>query len=203
MIELYGLGAIAGSVLRKNPVTGEKINVLRKSYEGKIKDLSGKNKAKSTPRELSNLIQYPDEEWNIQKVYGKEMERGLSEKVMADLEKAVRMLPGRLPEEEQERWDNFLNEPVEPKKKDVPLADDKGGAPKSRPMTGESALYHGGMFSEPLRPQRQGTKRRYNEDSFEGYGEGFVDDGADSASFTDDGDARTMKKKRRKARKHP
>lgn len=204
LMELYGLTNIATSVLRKDPVTGAKINVLRKSYEGKIKELSGKNKAKVAPREFTNLMQYPDEEWDIQKVHGKEVENGLPDGIMAELEKAVKMLPGKLPEEDQRNWDSFLNEPGDSKKLDDATAaaavnEEKGNTSRSR-TTSQHAKYTSSIFNEPPRPKRQGTKRRYNDEAFEGYGEGFVDDGADSASFTDESDVRTLKKKRRKVR---
>jgi len=205
LIELYGLTNIATSVLRKDPITGAKINVLRKSYEGKIKELSGKNKAKVTPKEFTTLMQYPDEEWEIQKVHGKEVEKGLPDSIMADLEKAVKMLPGKLPEEDQRNWDSFLNEPGDGKKSDDTTAaavvnEDRNSTSRSKTASQHAAKHTSSMFNEPPRPKRQGTKRRYNDEAFEGYGEGFVDDGADSASFTDESDVRTLKKKRRKVR---
>lgn len=60
--------------------------------------------------------------------------------------------------------------------------------------------------AEPPRPKRAGKKRRYDEHSFEGYGEGFVDDDVDGAagvggggySTSDGGEKRGGKKKRKK-----
>jgi hypothetical protein len=56
--------------------------------------------------------------------------------------------------------------------------------------------------ADPARPKRAGKKRRYDERSFEGYGEGYVDDDVDMAAggySTGDGeDGRRSGKKRRK-----
>lgn len=58
LLELYGLRGIQASVRRVDPVTGQKVNKLRKSYEGKLKELNldGRNKATESPKELEGLV---------------------------------------------------------------------------------------------------------------------------------------------------
>ena len=63
LFQLYGLEPLANSVRRKDPVTGEKINKLRKSYESKIKEFAGKNKPVVNEGEFFHLLNWPDEEW--------------------------------------------------------------------------------------------------------------------------------------------
>jgi alanyl-tRNA synthetase len=54
MFEVYKMQRIQASVRRVDPVTGQKVNKLRKSYEGKLKELNldGRNKATESQKEL-------------------------------------------------------------------------------------------------------------------------------------------------------
>jgi hypothetical protein len=92
LLNLYGLQPIADKVARFDPATGKK-NKLRKSYKGYITTLSGKNEVVAKPTNLGEvydpssmdpseqklqwLAGYPDEEWNLSHVMGKELARGL------------------------------------------------------------------------------------------------------------------------------
>ena len=60
LVSLYSLTPLANAVARFDPVTGKK-NTMRKSYQGHIKDLPGKNiiKPDSVIREI---IRVPDSE---------------------------------------------------------------------------------------------------------------------------------------------
>lgn len=195
MLALYGLNDIAASVARTDPKTGEKINKLRKSYEGKIKELglSGKNKAVSIPNEFTGLIAFPDEEWHVQKLMGKELGRGLSEDILSKLAAATTLAPGKLPADEHDRWRNILaieetpRNPVQPANK---------AAPNTAPLANLASISR----PEIPRPKRKGTERRYDDKSYEGYGDAFADDAGTGAS--DDGDDGTSvaRKKRRKVK---
>ncbi|OCK86395.1 Rox3-domain-containing protein, partial [Lepidopterella palustris CBS 459.81] len=198
LIELYGLNSIAASVARKDPVTGEKINKLRKSYEGQIKKLqiAGKNKAISNPDELMNFMGWPEQEWQNQKVYGKSVMDGLSGDVLGLLDRALQMAPGGLPPDQAEKWRNLVATDDGVKSKagvDVPGKKPLQSTPNTRsPATLSPAV-------KAVRPERAGTKRRYNDTSFVGYGEGFADDDvADSTGGEDDGRSGFKNKKRRK-----
>ncbi|EDN02927.1 predicted protein [Histoplasma mississippiense (nom. inval.)] len=107
LVSLYGLGPVASSVARTDPVTGEKINRLRKSYEGKIKGLglAGRNKPvkaePGTPGGLKYLTLWPEEEWQNQKVYGKDIKVAEPDSSFFKQQlKAMKMEPGSLPNHE-------------------------------------------------------------------------------------------------------
>ena len=118
LLELYSLREIQASVARKDAITGEKINKLRKSYEGKVKELGleGRNKANRNKRELENLM---DPEWDYTIPDGRTYfeasrehvdfsERG-EEHMLSMLDGALSgMRPGRLPRAEDLQWKSAL-----------------------------------------------------------------------------------------------
>jgi len=168
-------------------MTGEKINKMRKSYEGKVKTfgLAGRNKAAKCEAEKStllNMVQMPDEEWNVRNLEGKEVQKGFSSGTMAKLEKVMQMQPGPLPD--NPKWEEVLG--ID-KPKPVPAGADLKA--KSSTFTAQSnGLVNGNRphaintqitSAEVARPKRTAKKRRYDDSSFEGYAEGFIDDEAD------------------------
>ena len=190
---------------------------MRRSYEGQVKSfqLAGRNKAvktdEGTPGSLVDLVRWPDEEWEIQKVAGKALEKGLSSATLSKLEKAMRLEPGLVPKNDE--WENILG--LEKLKGPIPAVETKARA--VLPATSKMAKVNGhvnGMSiqtqaptsGEIARPKRTGRKRRYDEHSFEGYGEGFVDDDGDiiDAGGYSSGEgsrkSNVSKKKRKKAR---
>ena len=187
LISLYGLDGLAATVARTDPQTGEKINKMRKSYEGQLKTfaLSGKNKSvkhdESKGMGLSEMAAWPEEEWQNQKVYGKDVRSGMPEAMKAKLEKAMHMLPGPVPE--NEKWEDLLGiekgKPVDANKDKGPKIGvvNKANGPQ---VNGNRALNttqaNNAQVPEPIRARRTTKKRRYDDGSFEGYGEGFVDD---------------------------
>jgi hypothetical protein len=201
LISIYGLKELAASVARTDPVTGEKINRLRKSYEGKLKDfnLAGKNKPHKVEDghrdSLSDLMIIPEEQWQIQNE-GKDA--GLkSNESLAGFERAMKLDRGRIPK--NEHWEDVLGHE---RAKPVAVSNEalrKGVLGVDR----QSALGNGisgNAISEASRPRRAIKKRKYDDDSFEGYGEGFLDDeSAIEGTYTDE-EARGSSggKKRRK-----
>jgi hypothetical protein len=198
LISLYSLDKLAFSVARKDPVTGEKINKLRKSYEGKVKSLqlAGRNKPVNTPDDFSNLLAWPEQEWHIQKEHGKSISDGLSGEVLDLLDRALQMAPGRLPADRAEKWKTIVapDDSIKPKvTADLPGNRSLQPAPAGRHSAAMSPA------ARASRPERSGVKRRYNETSFVGYGEGYGDDDiGDSTGGEDDGRSGLSKKKRRK-----
>lgn len=193
LIALYGLEQIAASVARKDPVTGEKINKLRKSYEGQIKRLQigGKNKAVVEEGQFMNMLIYPDFEWHVQKVQGKEMTNPSA--LLSKLDRALQMGSGKLPPSEDAKWKGIIAQEEAPKPK--PLVDAKKGAVG---QVGGRASPAPSPLIKPSRPERTGTKRRYDDASYEGY-EGYGDDAAtESAGGEDERWSGGAKKKRRK-----
>jgi len=220
VLSLYGLDDVVNSLRRTDPTTGEKTNILRKSYVKQIKDLPGTFKMKPlekpTPGELFGILNYPDEEWQIQKVMGKELVKrnhlgnpipghDPAASLLAKLSNAVKMTPGQLPPAEHAKWATILDMGNKEVKPAVPVA----AAPVNRGPTAaaRTAHYSSSAPTSPLpghagiRARRQGTKRRYDDDSFEGYGEDYVDDHADTASNGGVEDTRSLNGTVRKKRK--
>lgn len=189
VISLYGLGPVAKSVARMDPVTGEKINRLRKSYEGKLKGLglAGRNKPvkhdPSTPGGLRHLTMWPDEEWQNQKVHGKDIKVADMDSTLHKLQmNAMKMEPGPVPNNDY--WEDVLGHEKPSKSAGAPETGKKGAAP---PTAARSASQSNGTpapaEAERSRPSR-GRKRHYDDNSFVGYGEGFADDDDEVAFYS-------------------
>lgn len=216
LMSLYGLDAMQQSVRRALPGLPDTGVKLRKSYDGKVKDLEGKVKNTTRPGMLFSLLQYPDEEWQVQKVMGKELVRADHEgketsgrdpadALLAKLGQAVTSGPGRLPADERAKWQSLLGTDDFNVKASSQTKAEKGPTASFKSQQHHSSSAPGsprGIHAGP-RPKRQGTKRRYHDDTFEGYGEGFGDDQQDNVSMSGaDDDVRSvggsMTKKRRK-----
>lgn len=191
LFELYGLNDLAQSVARTDPKTGEKINKLRKSYEGHIKALqiAGKPKAVKMERALTGPLDWPDEEWNIQNVSGKEItnslnpeKTGLSTNLDSLLNGALGgIAPGSLPTPEAAKFRAYLGTD-EPGKSKVP----EGAPHRVIPSASATPNPHAPTAANrAARPERAGSKRTYTDHSFQGYGEGFADDYAESTGGED------------------
>ncbi|PGH17162.1 hypothetical protein AJ79_01300 [Helicocarpus griseus UAMH5409] len=212
LVSLYGLGPVAASVARTDPVTGEKINRLRKSYEGKIKGLclAGRNKPvkaePGAPGGLKYLTLWPEEEWQNQKVYGKEIKVAEPESSFLKQQlKAMKLEPGTLPN--HEFWEDALGHEKPSKVAPGTGTDAKtvGTLPGQvrRPNQANGAYPSVSTpVAENTRPKRTGKKRSYNDSSFVGYGEGFPDDDGDIDSGiysnSEEGGRGQGKKKRKK-----
>ncbi|KAJ4408827.1 hypothetical protein N0V91_003083 [Didymella pomorum] len=186
LFRLYGLERLAKSVARVDPVTGEKINKLRKSYEGHIKTLqiAGKPKAVKMDNVFSETMGFPDDHWGAINA-GKEPWRQLNHDQSALVLEFDGLLdsafggmgPGALPPSDASKLkayigtdDNIRTKPAADTQARTPL-------PSSAPTPSSHAL--------PRRPERQGSKRQYNEDSYQGYSEGYGDDFATDSTGED------------------
>ncbi|OQE43084.1 hypothetical protein PENCOP_c003G06540 [Penicillium coprophilum] len=202
LVSLYGLGSIAHSVARMDPVTGEKINRLRKSYEGKLKGLglAGRNKPSKqeigAPGSLRYMTLWPEEEWQNQKVHGKAIKTSDMDSALQNLQsRAMQMEPGPIPN--NDFWEDILGH-EKPVKNPAPGETGKKAAPAptaGRPSIQSYTASPQSQEAERPRPSR-GRKRHYDDNSFSGYGEGFVDDD-DDPGFYSNGEG-TGKKKRKK-----
>lgn len=208
LIVQYGLTWLATTVARTDPVTGEKINKIRKSYEGQIKafGLAGRNKAmkwdSSQGPSIAQLALAPAEDYENARVAGKEVWRGLSSSAQSRLQKISELIPGPVPRNAE--WENALG--ID-KTKGVP--DDakikKQEIPRDVTSVNNKAHIHlngttvASKDSDPNRPKRAGRKRRYNDESFEGYGEGY-DDEADGSS---EGSRRSMSSRHKRQKNGP
>lgn len=189
LVSLYGLGPIAKSVARMDPVTGEKINRLRKSYEGKLKGLglAGRNKPVKNepgmPGSLRHLTMWPEEEWQNQKVFGKQIKTGDMDSALQQLQmKAMKLEPGTVPNNDY--WEDVLGHEKPSKHAGVGdvgkrAAVPSGGVRAPSQPNGTPAPTE----LERSRPSR-GHKRRYDDNSFVGYGEGYADDDDEGAFYS-------------------
>ncbi|KAM0794607.1 Rox3 mediator complex subunit-domain-containing protein [Usnea florida] len=204
LISLFGLQPLAATVARTDPVTGEKINKMRKSYEGQLKTLglAGRNRSvkhvEGKFMGLRDLTLWPEEEWQNQKVGSKDVHKGLPSGIEAKLEKAMQMQPGLLPNHSE--WENLLGN-------DNPKAVEAAKASKlpSKPLPKANAQANGNTVNmETVRPQRTNKKRSYGDASFEGYtgyAEGIEDDDADTGGGYSSGDTQFSRKSGRATKK--
>jgi len=201
LLSLYGLSPLVSTVARTDPKTGEKINKLRKSYEGKIKEfgLAGRNKPvkiEDGKPGLRSLMFWPDDEWHNQKVHGKSI--GVTPDMTSKLQSAMKMEPGPVPNNDM--WEENLGH-EKPRPIPAPeVAKKQGTAPpvQQRQQNGASTAVASAAAAEVARPKRTGKKRSYNDSSFVGYGEGFVDDEGDLDYSNSEDGRRASGKKRKK-----
>ncbi|KIV91391.1 hypothetical protein PV10_05935 [Exophiala mesophila] len=202
LLAMYGLGPLLRSVARTDPKTGEKINKLRKSYEGQVKmfGLAGKTRTikgernvdEDQPGPLRRMVGSTawgletDEQWNAT--------HGSSKiEVTADfkskLKQAAQIQPGLCANNQW--WENELG-----------LADRPRIPPtvQQPPVSalGPSRIPNGvqrplpGQAGEAKRSTR-GKKRSYSDDSFVGYGEGYSE-GEDAGTGDEYGGTRKRRK---------
>jgi len=218
LVELYDLGRIQKSVARRDPVTGEKINKLRKSYESKVKNLGleGRNKAQAAPGLIEGLI---DQAWENPTGDGRTWWQAQYEEntlltdpnaqneLFSKLDSAFDLAPGQLPAKEHKDWHNQLG------LDDVLATAASGGrtplgtvkapaaAPSAIAKTAPAVAARSSAPSSPRnipgRPERSGKKRRYDDNSFEGY-TGYGDDDGYSTGGADDLGRRGSNAKRQK-----
>jgi hypothetical protein len=169
---------------------------MRKSFKNKVKELgvSGNfdipiSKDPPKPGSLFSMMEAPQEEWDGAHTRGKEIAKGF-DSVLPNLGKALMMAKGVIP---KSKWDSsVLGEVAAPAAaKAVPV---QNGARTPVPNPGVARAK-----SELPRPKRNVKKRTYQDSSYEGYGEGYVDDESHETGYsTNDGDDRGAAKKRPK-----
>jgi hypothetical protein len=206
ILSMYGLGPLLRTVARFDPITGEKINKLRKSYEGQIKgfQLSGRNKpVKHEPssgpgfRESIGSGQWPaplesDEAWDA-KYAARAV--GVDNDFASKLRSAMQMQPGKVRDEQ--KWDEVLGHektrPLPPGGGHVPLS--TSTASQQRP----NGLLRPPPNAADAKRQTRGKKRSYGDNSFVGYGDGYSDPDNDINNDPDaEDESDGARKKRRK-----
>ena len=198
MFDLYSLNDIAASVARTRP-NGEK-NVIRKTYKGYMKNLglSGAfdavKKETTAPDTLFAMAFQPEEEWNAQNIRGKSLEGGLSDAVTSAMGKALTMAKGAIP---KDAWNNtVLGEVGAPPAAVEPSRVIPNGV--KAPVVQNAGVTRPAAKADIPRPKRNVKKRTYGDSSFEGYGEGYVDDDLQDTGYsTGDGDDRAGSRNKR------
>lgn len=169
---------------RIHPLSGEKINKLRKSYEGQIKDfgLPGRNKAVRGERNVDEDQPGPlrrmagsapwglqtDEQWNSEHAQSK---IEISSEFQAKVKQAMQMQPGTV--RNNNYWEGELGLSDKPKINALPPR-----APSSQramPRIPNGIQRQPPQATDEPKRQTRGKKRSYGDNSFVGYGEGYSD----------------------------
>lgn len=207
---MYGLSEIAAKVARTLP-NGEK-NSLRKTYKGKIKDLNISGKFDVSVHEeedggLFAMMCVPDTEWHMQHIGHSPVEKGLSADIISALPRAMTMMKGIIPKNE---WDSSVLGDLDSKAIDKKI-EKKSAASTPRSSSGlvaqksmsSSTPQRSVSANDISRPKRKIKQRSYGDQSFEGYGEGYVDDEiVDGGYSTGEGEG-GLQKRRKKNKEGP
>ncbi len=197
------------SVARTDPKTGEKINKLRKSYEGQIKSfgLVGRNKPVKGERNIdedqpgplrrmagsSAWGLQPDDVWNEQHAKTK---IEVTADFKAKLRQAVQMQPGTV--RNNAHWEDVLGLDKPGTKPATPYSQQPMAASQPTTMTRTpNGVVRPGptqASAEAAKRQTRGKKRSYGDDSFVGYGEGYSDPEEGGGDGDDYGGQRKRKK---------
>ncbi|CAG8962223.1 hypothetical protein HYFRA_00005276 [Hymenoscyphus fraxineus] len=195
LFTLYSLNDVAKEVARTKP-DGTK-NGLRKSYKNHLKPISGAfdavKKEEDAPDTLFALLTQPDDVWEANNVFGQEIGKGLGETVLAGMGQALKMAKGKIPKRD---WNEAVLGPLSLQTAEAASTMQNGSR---TPVPQNAATARPGMKGEIPRPKRNIKKRSYGDSSFEGYGEGFVDDDAQETGYsTGEGDDRGNRKRPKK-----
>jgi len=147
-----------------------------------------------SPDSIYSMTFQPVEEWEAQNIRGKEIEKGIPETAAVSMSKAMTMSRGVIP---KEAWNSsVLGELVAPPAPVEPAKVVHNGV--KMPLPQNAGVSRTAKADVP-RPKRNVKKRTYGDSSFEGYGEGYVDDDLQEAGYsTGDGDDRAGARKRPK-----
>lgn len=193
----YGLEDIAASVARVGD-NGVKKSV-RKTYKNYLRALSGAfdstKKDEGSPDTLLYMMQLPREEWDAKIGRSAHVERGLPEEALQNLGKAMTMARGAIP---KSVWNPSVLGELNSTPAATPAKVVQNGV--KTPVPQVAAVPRVGVSKvEVPRPKRNIKKRQYGDSSFEGYGEGYVDDDIQEGGYsTGDGDDRAGRKRPKK-----
>jgi len=172
-----------------------------KNYISKVFQLPGAFEADKkeieAPDSLWSMMIQPDEVWNSQySQAAKEIGSGLSEQVTSSLGKAMTMARAKtLP---ASVWDESILGTHSNKASHDAAKAAQNGSRTPVPHAQHAAVQRTAK-GEPPRPKRNVKKRTYGDQSYEGYGEGYVDDEVHDPGYsTGDGDDRNGIRKRMK-----
>lgn len=202
---MFGLTSLAAEVAREKP-NGEK-NALRKTYKGHIKRLGVtghfdvQKRKDGSPSDFRSIVDFPELEWDVHNVKGREIGDGLSDTTLSTLVRAMTMSKGPV---SRSVWDTSVLGELAPSGVDpskppsakpttpgTPLGSTPSGMNRSKP--------HGLPGQDPARPKRNIKKRTYGDSSFEGYAESFPDDDGGAETGYSTGEGEGGQKRRKKA----
>lgn len=194
LFAMYNLRGIQDSVRRLDPETKKKINKLRKSYEGKLKELGLEGRNKHEKRDDQVLTGLVDPGWDAIMQEGGasmwQMQHGQfdlhgppKQQFFGKLDSALSLRPGTLSKDEHAKWQHALGLD-EPGKAQATNAAGPAKSATSK-LLAQTAPVRNSAPASPraglARPGRSGKKRRYDESSYEGY----EDDGYSTGGMDD------------------
>lgn len=183
----YGLSPLLATVARMDPDTNEKINKLRKSYEGQVRvaQLSGRNRPYKQERDptdpdrskLRIASVMPEEQFKETQV---ESKIGDLSALRQRMQRGLRLNPGTMNKSVTEDWDIVLGHDKRPvgqatpqqSFQQQPVSRIPNGVRPTRPAQPAPAS------APATKPQTRGKKRSYHDSSFDGYigyGDGYSD----------------------------
>lgn len=173
---------------------------MRKSYEGKIKTLgiAGKNKAITVEGEFfPKITDIPEEEWHVQYAQGHDIDATRDSPAFQEkLDRALAIGSGPLALQTESKFKSIIANDDGPRKGPAEFSRKPPAMHPSVPVGSQRPSAISSPSLKPARPERTGTKRRYNDASFAGYTDTF-----DNEEFDSEGDALgagRLKKKQRK-----
>lgn len=204
----YGLGPLLETVARNDPRTMEKINKLRKSYEGQIKaaQLSGRNKAYAAPKDLNDKHDPP---WGPLRVMADKNANTWVEETKGtgigefgglrdQLDKALKLNPGTMNKSTTQEWDDILgHELKKPGPPPNPSQSFQQAVQMQQPRLPNGVrpvLAAGGI---PDKMRTRGKKRSYDDSSFSGY-PGYADGYSEPDDNQSDRDGTWADRRKRK-----
>jgi len=195
----YGLHDLLARCARQDPDTGEKINKLRSSYAGQIKDaqLPGRNdhprviREEEQPSKLRTMATIPDDEFPPRQA---ERKVGDLSGLQGLLKSAMHLEPGNMNKQTMQEWDLILGH--EPQKPVKPQQQQPAYAPSQ-----QSRVPNGVRPAQPLtapqpdKMRTRGKKRSYGDTAYVGYGDGLSEVEDEQDRSDDYVDHRSKKRK--------
>ena len=180
MLGKYGLHPLLSQVARFDPQTDEKINKLRKSYEGQIKiaKFPGKTGAHNSKRDIangepSNLVKWalePEDKFTAARTDRKIGDFSGFEDI---LKAGLHINHGSMPEKTRNQWEEVLG--LEAYKAPPRTNGQIISQPASQPQM--NGIRHVPHLSDSLNDRATRKKKRsYLDNSFSGYESGGVSD---------------------------
>jgi len=172
----YGLHDLLAKCARQDPDTGEKINKLRSSYAGQVKDakLPGKNdhdrvvRQDDQPSKLRTMATLPDQEFVLRR---SERKIGDLSGLQGLMKNALHLEAGSMNKATMELWDNILGH--EPQKPARPQQPAYAQLQQSRIPNGVKPAHPVAAPQVDKRSTR-GKKRAYDDTAYAGY-QGYGD----------------------------
>ncbi|KAI6247685.1 Mediator of RNA polymerase II transcription subunit 19 [Erysiphe necator] len=203
LFALFRLENVSKSVARTNP-DGSKGVRLRKTYKNHIKDHQLSGNFDSIKREIDDqnsifsMMMKPQEDWDNEYTGLENIEHGITDPVKQLMNKAFKMARGPIP---KPSWNSSVLGDLAPSTTSVEQYRHTQSTQKLQQQPDIGNLRTSKLVGP--RPRRSVKKRTYGDSSFEGYGEGYVDDEDQEVDFAiSDGDGISRKRPRKSSQTH-